>query len=287
MSNLDSAPPPVVKLEHVSFKYGKTLALDDFSLEIAPRKLVGLIGPDGVGKSTMLSLITGARAMQDSGDITVLGGDMRSKEHRNRVCPKIAYMPQGLGKNLYRLAEVQDIVDAIEKDAEKMCSAEQLHREGKLPKRICHCDTKVSNMMFDMEGKVLCVIDLDTIMPSFIFSDFGDFLRSAANTGKEDDTDLNNVQFNMEIFKAFAKGYIESAKVFLTPLEIEMLPYAAQLFPYMQAVRFLADYINGDTYYQTKYAEHNLVRTKAQYKLYQEACNCEPVMKDFIAGLIG
>ena len=88
-----------------------------------------------------------------------------------------------------RLAEVQDIVDAIEKDAEKMCSAEQLHREGKLPKRICHCDTKVSNMMFDMEGKVLCVIDLDTIMPSFIFSDFGDFLRSAANTGKEDDAD--------------------------------------------------------------------------------------------------
>ena len=185
-----------------------------------------------------------------------------------------------------RLAEVQDIVDAIEKDAEKMCSAEQLHREGKLPKRICHCDTKVSNMMFDMEGKVLCVIDLDTIMPSFIFSDFGDFLRSAANTGKEDEADLNNVQFNMEIFKAFAKGYIESAKIFLTPLEIEMLPYAAQLFPYMQAVRFLADYINGDTYYQTKYADHNLVRTKAQYKLYQEACNCEPAMKEFIAGLM-
>ena len=185
-----------------------------------------------------------------------------------------------------RLAEVQDIVDAIEKDAEKMCSAEQLHREGKLPKRICHCDTKVSNMMFDMEGKVLCVIDLDTIMPSFIFSDFGDFLRSAANTGKEDDADLNNVQFNMEIFKAFAKGYIESARVFLTPLEIEMLPYAAQLFPYMQAVRFLADYINGDTYYQTKYAEHNLVRTKAQYKLYQEACNCEPAMKEYIASLM-
>ena len=182
-----------------------------------------------------------------------------------------------------RLAEVQDIVDAIEKDAEKMCSAEQLHREGKLPKHICHCDTKVSNMLFDMEGKVLCVIDLDTIMPSFIFSDFGDFLRSAANTGKEDDADLNNVQFNMEIFKAFAKGYIESAKVFLTPLEIEMLPYAAQLFPYMQAVRFLADYINGDTYYQTKYAEHNLVRTKAQYKLYQEACACEGEMKAFIA----
>ena len=185
-----------------------------------------------------------------------------------------------------RLAEVQELVDAIEKDADEMCSAEQLYREGKLPKRICHCDTKVSNMLFDEEGKVLCVIDLDTVMPSFIFSDFGDFLRSAANTGKEDEKELDNVKFNLEIFKAFAKGYIESARAFLTPVEIEMLPYAATLFPYMQAVRFLADYINGDTYYQTKYAGHNLVRTKAQYKLYLEAKAAKPAMKAYIDSLL-
>lgn len=185
-----------------------------------------------------------------------------------------------------RLAEVQDIVDAIEADADKMCQAEVLFREGKLPKHICHCDTKVSNMLFDQEGKVLCVIDLDTIMPSFIFSDFGDFLRTAANTGKEDEPELGNVHFDMEIFKPFAKGYLESARSFLTPIEIEMLPFAAQLFPYMQAVRFLADYINGDTYYHIQFANHNLVRTKAQYKLYQEACKAEPAMKEYIAELI-
>ena len=185
-----------------------------------------------------------------------------------------------------RLAEVQDIVDAIEADADKMCQAEVLFREGKLPKHICHCDTKVSNMLFDEEGKVLCVIDLDTIMPSFIFSDFGDFLRTAANTGKEDEPELGNVHFNMEIFKPFTKGYLESARSFLTPIEIEMLPFAAQLFPYMQAVRFLADYINGDTYYHIQFANHNLVRTKAQYKLYQEACKAEPAMKEYITGLI-
>lgn len=185
-----------------------------------------------------------------------------------------------------RLAEVQDIVDAIEADADKMCQAEVLFREGKLPKHICHCDTKVSNMLFDEEGKVLCVIDLDTIMPSFIFSDFGDFLRTAANTGKEDEPELENVRFNMEIFKPFAKGYLESARSFLTPIEIEMLPFAAQLFPYMQAVRFLADYINGDTYYHIQFANHNLVRTKAQYKLYQEVCKAEPAMKEYITGLI-
>ncbi len=185
-----------------------------------------------------------------------------------------------------RLSEVQDIVDAIEADADGMCCAEQLYREGKLPKRICHCDTKVSNMLFDEAGEVLCVIDLDTTMPSFVFSDFGDFLRSAANTGAEDEKDLNNVQFNMEIFKAFAKGYIESARAFLTPIEIEHLPYAATLFPYMQAVRFLADYINGDTYYRTTYEGQNLTRTQAQYKLYLEAKAAIPEMKAYIASLL-
>ncbi len=185
-----------------------------------------------------------------------------------------------------RLSEVQDIVDAIEADADGMCCAEQLYREGKLPKRICHCDTKVSNMLFDEAGEVLCVIDLDTTMPSFVFSDFGDFLRSAANTGAEDEKDLNNVQFNMEIFKAFAKGYIESARAFLTPIEIEHLPYAATLFPYMQAVRFLADYINGDTYYRTTYEGQNLTRTKAQYKLYLEAKAAIPEMKAYIESML-
>ncbi len=185
-----------------------------------------------------------------------------------------------------RLHEVQDIVDAIEKDADEMCCAERLYREGKLPKRICHCDTKVSNMLFDENGEVLCVIDLDTTMPSFVFSDFGDFLRSAANTGKEDEQDLNNVRFNMEIFKSFAKGYIQSARSFLTSIEIEHLPYAATLFPYMQAVRFLADYINGDTYYRTTYEGQNLVRTKAQYKLYEEAKAAIPEMKAYIESLL-
>lgn len=182
-----------------------------------------------------------------------------------------------------RLAEVQWLVDELEKRAEVMCKGEQLHREGKLAKRICHCDTKVDNILFDKDGKVLCVIDLDTVMPNFIFSDFGDFLRSAANTGKEDDKDLDNVNFNMEIFKAFTEGYLKSARCFLTPLEIENLPYAAALFPYMQTVRFLADYINGDTYYKTQYPEHNLVRSKAQFKLLQSVEAATPAMQAFIA----
>ena len=185
-----------------------------------------------------------------------------------------------------RVQEVRYFLDEIEKRADEMCKAERLFREGRLPKRVCHCDTKVNNMMFDEDGTVLCVIDLDTVMPSFVFSDYGDFLRSGANTGLEDDKNPDNVNFNMEIFRAFTKGYLESGKSFLLPIEIENLPYAAALFPYMQCVRFLADYINGDTYYKIQYPEHNLVRTKAQFKLLQSVEEHTPEMKKFIDSCI-
>ena len=152
-----------------------------------------------------------------------------------------------------------------------MSLGERLHREGLLPKRICHCDTKVNNMLFDAGGNVICIIDLDTTMPSFVFSDYGDFLRTAANFVAEDDPDIGKVGFNMEIYDAFTEGYLESAGRFLTPVERENLPYAACLFPYMQAVRFFADYLNGDTYYKIKYKEHNLVRTRNQIALFASA----------------
>ena len=158
----------------------------------------------------------------------------------------------------------------------------RLHREGVLPKRVCHCDTKVNNMMFDEDGSVLCVIDLDTVMPSYVFSDYGDFLRSAANTGAEDDRNPDNVSFNMDIFRAFTRGYLESARSFLLPVEVENLPYAAALFPYMQCVRFLADYLNGDTYYKIAYPGHNLVRTAAQFKLWQSVEAHQDEMRAFI-----
>jgi len=170
-----------------------------------------------------------------------------------------------------RAKEVRYYIDKIEKRAERMTLGERLFREGKLPKRICHCDTKVNNMLFDKDANVLCIIDLDTVMPSFVFSDFGDFLRTAANTGAEDDPNLDNIDFDMNIFSAFSRGYLEGTKDFLLPIEKENLPYAALLFPYMQAVRFLTDYINGDTYYKIKYPEHNLVRTKAQWRLFERA----------------
>lgn len=168
-----------------------------------------------------------------------------------------------------RLDEVSDLVKEIEDRAEEMCKAERMHREGKLPKRINHCDTKVNNVLFDNDDQVICVVDLDTVMPGFVLSDFGDFIRTGANTGAEDDKDLANVSVNLDIFEAYAKGYLKHAASFLTDAEIENLPYGAKLLTYMQMVRFFTDYIDGDTYYKIAYPEHNLVRTKAQFKLLQ------------------
>lgn len=181
--------------------------------------------------------------------------------------------------------EIQAILADIAKYDEEMCKAERLHREGVLPKRICHCDTKVNNMLFDDKGNILCVIDLDTVMPSFVFSDIGDFLRNAANTVAEDSPETDKVAFKMETFRAFVKGYLESASEFITPIEKENIPYAALLFPYMQAVRFLADYINGDTYYKIKYPEHNLVRTRNQVALFHSVLSHLDEMKSYVESL--
>ena len=184
-----------------------------------------------------------------------------------------------------RLKDVQKLVEEILERAEVMCKAQQLYRAGRLPKRVTHCDTKVNNLLFDEQGKPLCVIDLDTTMPGFVLSDFGDFIRTGANTGAEDDPDLDNVSVNMDIFRAFAKGYVESTASFLTPVERENLPYGAQLLTYMQTVRFLTDYLNGDTYYKIQYPEHNWQRSKAQFKLLQSIEAQEKAMNDYIAGL--
>ena len=119
-------------------------------------------------------------------------------------------------------------------------------------------------------------------MPNFIFSDYGDFLRSAANTQPEDSPEYDKIEFRMDIFKAFTEGYLKTARVFLTPIEIENLPYAATLFPYMQLVRFFADYLDGDNYYKVQYADHNLVRSKNQLTLLQRAEENIPEMEAFI-----
>ncbi|MDD2283871.1 MAG: aminoglycoside phosphotransferase family protein [Paludibacter sp.] len=185
-----------------------------------------------------------------------------------------------------RLAWTQWLVGEIEKRAGEMCLPERMFREGKLPKRINHCDTKVNNMLFDENDEPICIVDMDTVMPGFVLSDFGDFMRTAANNGAEDEVYLDKVTFNMEIFRSYTKGYIQEAKKFLTPIETELLPFGAKLLTYMQLVRFLTDYLNGDTYYKISHPLHNLQRSKAQFKLLQSIEANYSEMQRFIAAQI-
>lgn len=168
-----------------------------------------------------------------------------------------------------RVTETQTMIDEIEKRAFEMCKAERLYREGKLPKRINHCDTKVNNLLFDEKDEPICIVDLDTVMPGFVLSDFGDFMRTAANTAEEDEANLSLINVDMDVFKAYTQGYLKKA-TFLTPIEIENLVFGAQLLSYMQTVRFFTDYLNGDIYYKIKSPNHNWHRTLAQFRLLEK-----------------
>lgn len=166
-----------------------------------------------------------------------------------------------------RKAQVAEEIDWIESRRDEMMAFWKLVETGAIPTRVSHNDTKINNILFDKNGKVLCVIDLDTVLNSTVLNDFGDAIRYYTNTGKEDDTNLGNVSMNLEIFRAFAKGYLEEAASFLTPTEIEYLAFSARYITYEQVLRFLMDYIDGDNYYKIKSNDHNLIRTRAQYKL--------------------
>jgi len=139
---------------------------------------------------------------------------------------------------------------------------------GDIPLRVTHNDTKLNNILFDAETrKPLCVIDLDTIMPGSSLYDYGDAIRFGASTAAEDEKDLSKVWCDMELFRAFTEGFLEGCKGRLTPMELEMLPMGAKLMTLECGVRFLTDYLNGDTYFRTHYAGQNLDRARTQFKL--------------------
>lgn len=169
-----------------------------------------------------------------------------------------------------RLKEVKTEVEYVESRAKMMLTIHELGEKGEIPLRVTHNDTKISNVLFDQHKKGLCVIDLDTIQPGYVTSDFGDGIRTLTNTGEEDDADLDRVSMDLDLFEAFASGFLDSTRDILSDTEKDALVYAALLFPYMQSVRFLMDYLDGDVYYKIKDETHNLVRTRAQLKLTQD-----------------
>lgn len=168
-----------------------------------------------------------------------------------------------------RAKEVAAEIGWIEERREEMLRFWELVERGEIPTRVTHNDTKINNILFDRAGNVLCVIDLDTVLSATCLNDYGDAMRSYTNTGLEDDPKLENVSMNIDIFKAYTAGYLSETHAFLTPAEVEYLAFSAKYITYEQVLRFLMDYIDGDHYYKIKSPDHNLVRTRAQYRLLQ------------------
>ena len=168
-----------------------------------------------------------------------------------------------------RCKELKEEIGWIESRRERMLDFWKKVENGEIPTRVTHNDTKINNILFDERGEVLCAIDLDTVMNSTSLNDFGDAIRSYTNTGAEDDRDLSKVSMSFEMFSAYTEGYLSQRAKELVQSEIDYLAFSALYITYEQVLRFLMDYIDGDTYYKIKYPEHNLVRTHAQYKLLQ------------------
>jgi len=169
-----------------------------------------------------------------------------------------------LGRAKEVAAEIQFVMD---RKADCSVALNAL-REGKLPLRVTHNDTKLNNVLIDedtLEG--VCIIDLDTTMPGLSIYDFGDSIRFGANHSAEDEKDLSKVNFDIDLYKRYTRGFLEGAKGGLTQAELEYLPWGAKLMTLECGIRFLTDYLDGDNYFHIRYPEQNLDRTRTQFKL--------------------
>ena len=161
-------------------------------------------------------------------------------------------------------AEVQFVLD---RKADCSVALNAL-REGKLPLRVTHNDTKLNNVLIDEQTQEgICIIDLDTTMPGLSIYDFGDSIRFGANHSAEDEKDLTKVNFDIELYKIYTRGFLEGAQGGLTDAELEYLPWGAKLMTLECGIRFLTDYLDGDNYFHIRYDDQNLDRCRTQFKL--------------------
>jgi thiamine kinase-like enzyme len=180
-----------------------------------------------------------------------------------------------------RLDSIKDIVGFFKEREGKLSQIERLVDEGKIPLRVVHNDTKINNLLFKGQNAA-AVIDLDTVGPGILYYDYGDALRTSASSAKEDEKDLSKVYFNMKAFTAFTKGYMQQVSPIITEAEKEYFYLAPVLLTYIMGIRFLADYLNGDTYYKVAYKEHNIDRSKVQKALIESMESHEAEMKEII-----
>lgn len=167
-----------------------------------------------------------------------------------------------------RAKEVKAEIDfAFAREADTHVLVDML-AAGELPLKVTHNDTKLNNVMIDDEtGEGICVIDLDTVMPGLSIYDFGDSIRFGASTAAEDEKDLSKVNMDISLYEIYQRGFMETAGDAMTPNEIKMMPMGAKLMTYECGIRFLTDYLEGDTYFRTHYKGQNLDRARTQFKL--------------------
>ena len=186
-----------------------------------------------------------------------------------------------------RVAETQAEIDfayAREADTDVVING---IANGDIPLRVTHNDTKLNNVMMDKDtDEAVCVIDLDTVMPGSLLYDYGDALRFGASTAAEDEKDLSIVHFDLTLFETFTKGFLEELGKTLTPVEADLLPFSVKLLTLECGMRFLADYLSGDTYFKTSRPGQNLDRCRTQFKLVAEIEEKMPEMKAIVAKII-
>jgi len=157
--------------------------------------------------------------------------------------------------------------------------------DARLPERVTHNDTKLNNVLLDeMTGDGVCVIDLDTVMPGLALYDFGDMVRSMTNPAAEGERDLAKVELQFPVFAALLRGYLAAAD-FLTPAEKNLLPVSGQLIAFELGLRFLTDFLSGDTYFKVRRDGENLDRCRAQFKLFESIRRQEPAMSKLVAAI--
>lgn len=182
-----------------------------------------------------------------------------------------------------RAACVKAEIDFVKSEEDFYPVLTQNNEKGLLPLRVTHNDTKINNVLLDGETrKAVCVIDLDTVMPGLSVNDFGDAIRIGANTAAEDEKDLSKVFLDLDLFEAFTKGFIEGSGGILTEDEIMLLPEGAKMMTIECGMRFLTDYLEGDTYFRTSYTEHNLDRCRTQFELVKDMNRKWEQMKNIV-----
>lgn len=181
--------------------------------------------------------------------------------------------------NPERLAEAGEAIRFLESQVAIVEGYENICcNPSRFPVRVMHHDTKISNVLLDHQKKGLCVIDLDTVMPGYFFSDVGDMLRTYLSPVSEEEKDFSKISIRIPIFEAIVKGYFQEMKQELTLAEKKQFVFAGKIMIYMQAMRFLTDYFNNDAYYGAKYPGHNYVRAGNQIRLLQVLMDAEPAL---------